>query len=128
MSERAGKMLREDMSDMGPVRLRDVDEAQMHMVNIAKEMAADGEIMIASDKARTSWSTRPAENPMAQKAKFLFDYAFDERDGRRRRRARPPSRRSFRPSSTPPMRAAARPAWPRRPPASPSARPTPSAR
>src|SRR5690606_38708605 len=32
MSERAGKMLREDMQTMGPVRLRDVDEAQMAMV------------------------------------------------------------------------------------------------
>jgi flagellar motor switch protein FliG len=50
MSERGGKLLREELSDMGPVRLRDVDEAQSYMVNIAKEMAANGEIMIASDK------------------------------------------------------------------------------
>jgi len=50
MSERGGKLLREELNDMGPVRLRDVDEAQSYMCNIAKEMAANGEIMIASDK------------------------------------------------------------------------------
>src|SRR5271170_1423294 len=47
MSERAGKILREDMESMGPVRLKDVDEAQMKMVNIAKDLANKGEIMIA---------------------------------------------------------------------------------
>jgi flagellar motor switch protein FliG len=50
MSERAGKMLREDMAAMGPVRLRDVDEAQMAMVNLAKELAARGEIVISDKK------------------------------------------------------------------------------
>jgi len=48
MSERAGKILREDMESMGPVRLKDVDEAQMRMVNTAKDLANKGEIMIAS--------------------------------------------------------------------------------
>jgi len=48
MSERAGKILREDMEAMGPVRLKDVDEAQMRMVNIAKDLANKGEIMIAA--------------------------------------------------------------------------------
>jgi flagellar motor switch protein FliG len=48
MSERAGKILREDMEAMGPVRLKDVDEAQMRMVNTAKDLANKGEIMIAS--------------------------------------------------------------------------------
>jgi flagellar motor switch protein FliG len=48
MSERAGKILREDMDAMGPVRLRDVDESQMRMVNTAKELAGKGEIMIAT--------------------------------------------------------------------------------
>src|SRR5579871_4099669 len=48
MSERAGKILREDMEALGPVRLRDVDEAQLRMVNIAKDLANKGEIMIAS--------------------------------------------------------------------------------
>ncbi len=48
MSERAGKILREDMESLGPVRLKDVDEAQMRMVNVAKDLANKGEIMIAS--------------------------------------------------------------------------------
>jgi flagellar motor switch protein FliG len=51
MSERAGKILREDMESMGPVRLKDVDEAQMRMVNIAKDLANKGEIMIAGGSA-----------------------------------------------------------------------------
>src|SRR5499425_2162888 len=44
MSSRAGKMLLDDMAAMGPVRLRDVDEAQALLVNLAKDMAARGEI------------------------------------------------------------------------------------
>ncbi|MBL28039.1 MAG: flagellar motor switch protein FliG [Rhodospirillaceae bacterium] len=47
MSERAGKILREDMEAMGPVRLSDVDEAQAAIVNQAKDLAASGEIVIA---------------------------------------------------------------------------------
>ena len=50
MSERAAKILREDMSAMGPVRLRDVDEAQMEMVNLAKDLATKGEIVISEGK------------------------------------------------------------------------------
>ena len=50
MSERAGKMLREEMGSMGPVRLRDVDEAQMYMVQLAKDLASRGEIVIAEGK------------------------------------------------------------------------------
>jgi flagellar motor switch protein FliG len=47
MSTRAAKMLADDMAQMGPVRLRDVDEAQAQLVNLAKDLAAKGEIMIA---------------------------------------------------------------------------------
>jgi flagellar motor switch protein FliG len=47
MSTRAAKMLQDDMSAMGPVRLKDVDEAQMKMVNLAKDLADKGEIVIA---------------------------------------------------------------------------------
>jgi flagellar motor switch protein FliG len=50
MSERAGKLLKEEMDSMGPVRLRDVDEAQMHMVTVAKELAAKDEIIIADKR------------------------------------------------------------------------------
>ena len=47
MSTRAAKLLQEEMETMGPVRLREVDEAQAAMVNLAKELAAKGEIVIA---------------------------------------------------------------------------------
>ncbi len=47
MSERAAKIMREDMESMGPVRMKDVDAAQMAMVQVAKDLAAKGEIMLA---------------------------------------------------------------------------------
>jgi flagellar motor switch protein FliG len=50
MSKRAGEMMREDMAAMGPVRLRDVDEAQALMVATAKDLAAKGEILITKSK------------------------------------------------------------------------------
>src|SRR5215471_4851484 len=51
MSARAGKMLVDDMQALGPVRLRDVDEAQALLVNLAKDLAAKGEIMISKNRA-----------------------------------------------------------------------------
>ncbi|MCR9220801.1 MAG: flagellar motor switch protein FliG [Alphaproteobacteria bacterium] len=51
MSERAAKILKEDMAAMGAVRLRDVDESQMEMVNLAKDLAAKGEIIISEGGA-----------------------------------------------------------------------------
>jgi flagellar motor switch protein FliG len=50
MSSRAAKMLVDDMGAMGPVRLRDVDEAQALLVNLAKDLAAKGEIMISKNR------------------------------------------------------------------------------
>ena len=50
MSERAGKMLREDMEAQGPVRLRDVDQAQSLIVVMAKELAASGQIVISEGR------------------------------------------------------------------------------
>lgn len=47
MSERAAKIMRDDMESMGPVRLKDVEGAQMNMVQVAKDLAARGEIMLA---------------------------------------------------------------------------------
>jgi flagellar motor switch protein FliG len=47
MSERAAKILREDMESMGPVRLKDVDAAQAALVASAKDLATKGEIMLA---------------------------------------------------------------------------------
>ncbi len=50
MSERAAKIMRDDMQSTGPVRLRDVEEAQQFLVNMAKELAASGEIMLLDGK------------------------------------------------------------------------------
>ncbi|HXX03902.1 MAG TPA: flagellar motor switch protein FliG [Xanthobacteraceae bacterium] len=50
MSTRAAKMLADDMAAMGPVRLRDVDEAQVMLVNLAKDLAGKGEIVIAKSR------------------------------------------------------------------------------
>jgi flagellar motor switch protein FliG len=47
MSERAAKILKEDMAAMGPVRMRDVDEAQVEIVSVAKDLADKGEIIIS---------------------------------------------------------------------------------
>lgn len=48
MAERAAKMFKEDMANMGPVRLKDVDGAQSRIVIKAKDLADAGEIAIAS--------------------------------------------------------------------------------
>lgn len=50
MSERAAKIMKEDMAAMGPVRLKDVEEAQQALVNVAKELAERGDITIATAK------------------------------------------------------------------------------
>src|SRR6266849_1612175 len=50
MSTRAAKMLVDDMGAMGPVRLRDVDEAQVLLVNLAKDLAAKGEIILSKQR------------------------------------------------------------------------------
>src|SRR3954467_6526050 len=50
MSTRAAKMLVDDMQAMGPVRLRDVDEAQTLLVNVAKDLAAKGEIILSKSR------------------------------------------------------------------------------
>ena len=46
LSERAGKMLREEMEALGPVRLLDVDDARAELVRIAKDLSAQGKIEI----------------------------------------------------------------------------------
>jgi len=50
MSERAARLMRDDMQSMGPVRLRDVDEAQSYLVQTAKHLSDSGEIVIADSK------------------------------------------------------------------------------
>ena len=51
MSSRAAKGLQDDMQSLGPIRLKDVDEAQTKMTELAKELAERGEIMIAKNSA-----------------------------------------------------------------------------
>ena len=75
MSTRAAKMLMDDMQAMGPVRLRDVDEAQVLLVNLAKDLAAKGEIVHLQDAAaKKSWSIDGYAHERT--AKFLFDTDF----------------------------------------------------
>jgi len=50
LSERASKMLREEIEALGPVKLRDVDEAQATIVVMAKELATQGQIEIGEGK------------------------------------------------------------------------------
>ena len=46
MSERASKLLKEEIQGLGPVRVSDVDEAQMSVVQTAKQLADSGTIVI----------------------------------------------------------------------------------
>jgi flagellar motor switch protein FliG len=46
MSSRAGETVRDDMEFMGPVRLKDVEEAQQKIVDVVRRLEEDGEIMI----------------------------------------------------------------------------------
>ena len=46
LSERAARMLREELEGLGPVKLREVDEARAELVLAAKELAAEGRIEI----------------------------------------------------------------------------------
>jgi flagellar motor switch protein FliG len=48
LSERAAKMLREDIAALGPVKVKDVEDAQAAIATMAKELAARGEIDISS--------------------------------------------------------------------------------
>lgn len=48
MSERAAKIMKEDMAAMGPVRLKDVEEAQQYIVTVTKDLEGRGEIVIAA--------------------------------------------------------------------------------
>ncbi len=51
MSQRAAKNLQDDMASMGPMRMKDVDEAQTRMVQIAKDLADKGEIVIGKNRS-----------------------------------------------------------------------------
>lgn len=51
MTERAAKLMREDMASMGPVRARDCEEAQSTLVRLAKGLADRGEILLVDPKS-----------------------------------------------------------------------------
>lgn len=51
MSQRAAKNLQDDIQGLGPLRLKEVDEAQMKMVTLAKDLAEKGEIIISKGNA-----------------------------------------------------------------------------
>ena len=46
MSERAAEMMRDDLEAKGPVRLKDVEDAQKEILTVARRMANDGEISL----------------------------------------------------------------------------------
>ena len=84
MPERAAKILREDMAAMGPVRLKDVDEAQQSIIVTTKELQARGEIV----SCRWPWRRRagvlmtiPAHpSSMAQALSSVQKFQFDDFD------------------------------------------------
>ena len=47
ISQRAAKLLQEDLQNMGPARLSDVETAQVEIVNVARRLEAEGKILIA---------------------------------------------------------------------------------
>ncbi len=51
MTERAGKLMREDMIAMGPVRARDCEEAQASLVRLAKSLGDRGDIVLVDPKS-----------------------------------------------------------------------------
>jgi flagellar motor switch protein FliG len=50
LSERASKLLKDDLAGLGPVRLRDVDDAQATIVSQAKDLASQGQIQLADGR------------------------------------------------------------------------------
>lgn len=51
MSQRASRIIQEELESLGPIRVREVDESQSEIVNIAKELISKGEIDLAEDES-----------------------------------------------------------------------------
>jgi flagellar motor switch protein FliG len=47
ISQRAANLLKDDLSNMGPARLSDVEGAQVEIVNVARRLEGEGKILIA---------------------------------------------------------------------------------
>ncbi|MEN2786158.1 flagellar motor switch protein FliG [Sphingomonas qilianensis] len=54
MTQRAAKLMRDDMAAMGPVRARDCEDAQASLVMLAKTLADQGEIMLVDPRSDES--------------------------------------------------------------------------
>lgn len=54
ISQRAANLLKEDLANMGPSRLSDVESAQVEIVNVARRLEAEGKILIARGGAEDS--------------------------------------------------------------------------
>jgi flagellar motor switch protein FliG len=50
MSSRAAKNLQDEIAGMGPMRIKDIEEAQDKMINVTKGLAERGDIMIAKNR------------------------------------------------------------------------------
>ena len=53
MSARAGEMLKEEIEDMGPVRMKDVEEAQQKISALIQELEAAGELIVSGRGGET---------------------------------------------------------------------------
>jgi len=51
MSQRAAKNMQDDMEGLGPLRLKEVDEAQTKLVQLTKDLADKGEIVLSKGNA-----------------------------------------------------------------------------
>jgi flagellar motor switch protein FliG len=47
MSKRASAMLQDEMAFMGPVRIKDVEEAQQKIVNVVRNLEESGDIVVS---------------------------------------------------------------------------------
>ncbi len=50
MSQRAGKIIQDELANLGPVKVKDVDEAQSTIIAVAKDLLNQGEIALSSGK------------------------------------------------------------------------------
>jgi flagellar motor switch protein FliG len=50
LSERASEMLKEDMEVLGPIKLKDVEEAQQEIIRMVKQLEAEGRIVLSKGK------------------------------------------------------------------------------
>ena len=48
VSQRAAQMIKEDLDNMGPVKLKDVEKAQQGIVDIVRRLEAEGKIAVGA--------------------------------------------------------------------------------